>query len=197
MVCLSAGFLAVPPGAAAQADGRPASWEIGVHAGALRVDDDFAAAFASGTGLVVGATAAWRPDPRVSLEIDAWRYADEGERDPLFDPLAGASIDALDLWGVGLTLGVAPLAGSRAVDPHLLFGLETIRAGDDEERSPAFVSGAGFRARLGGDWVARVDLRNHFLAIEEDEVDGVETGRDATLWELRVGVGLRLGGDAP
>lgn len=193
---LSAGFLAVPPGAAAQSDGRPASWEIGVHAGALRVDDDFAAAFASGTGLVVGATAAWRPDPRVSLEIDAWRYAGQGRRDPLFDP-AEPSLEGLDLWGAGFALGVAPLAGSRAVDPHLLFGIETIRAGDDEERSPAFVSGAGLRARLGGGWVARVDLRNHFLAIEEDEVDGVETGRDATLWELRVGVGLRLGGAAP
>lgn len=175
---------------------RSAEWEVGVHAGALRIDDDVARRFSSAMGPVVAATAAWRPSERAFFEIEAWRWAGDAPADPLFDPPEGGEGDGdgLDLWGAGLSLGVSPLAGSRRVDPHLLFGVETVRGNDDEERGAVFVAGGGFRAGLARRWIARVDLRNHFMTIDEDEVDGVVTGRDASLWELRAGLGVRLGG---
>ncbi|MDX1661234.1 MAG: hypothetical protein R3326_05540, partial [Gemmatimonadota bacterium] len=102
--------------------------------------------------------------------------------------------DGLSLWGASVSLGVSPLGGVRPVDPHLLFGVESVGANDREDRGVAFVAGGGARAPVTDRWVARVDLRNHFLTIEEDEVDGVATGRDASLWEIRAGVAFRLGG---
>lgn len=175
---------------------RTAEWEVGVLAGALRIDDDVAIGFSSATGPVVAATAAWRASERAFFEIEAWRWAGDPPADPLFDPPAGDAVagDGLDLWGAGVSFGVSPLAARRRVDPHLLFGLETVRGNDDEERGAVFVAGGGFRAGLAGRWIARVDLRNHFMTIDEDEVDGVATGRDASLWELRAGVAVRLGG---
>ncbi len=174
---------------------RSAEWEVGVHGGALRIDDDVAIGFSSATGPVVAATAAWRPSERAFFEIEAWRWVGDAPADPPFDPSAGDAVarDGLDLWGAGVSLGVSPLVESRRIDPHLLFGIETVRANDDEERGAAFVAGGGFRAGLVDRWIARVDLRNHFMTIDEDEVDGVATGRDASMWELRAGVGVRLG----
>lgn len=174
----------------------PAEWEVGVHAGALRIDDDVATGFSSATGPVVAATAAWRPSERAFFEIEAWRWVGDPPADPLFDPSAGDAVagDGLDLWGAGVSLGVSPLATRRRIDPHLLFGVETVRGNDDEERGAVFVAGGGFRTGLASRWIARVDLRNHFMTIDEDEVDGVVTGRDASLWELRAGLGVRLGG---
>lgn len=183
--------LVTPSTALGQTRRPESSWEIGIHGGALWIEDDFAAGHASSTRPVVAATATWRPDPRVSLEVEAWRRATGSRAFPDADGEPAAA--ELEVWGAALSLGVSPLAGERAVDPHLSFGVETVRAGDDEDRSAAFVSGAGLRSRLGGRWILRLDLRNHFLTIEEPEVDGVETGRDASLWEIRAGVGVRLG----
>lgn len=132
----------------------------------------------------------------MALAVEAWRHALEGGTDPLFDPAPGAEAPLPDdaIWGVGVHLLAIPLGGRPAVEPTLQFGLETLRTDDAEERSVAFVAGAGLRAGIGAAWSARIDVRNHLLIVDEAPVDGVETGRDAHLWEVRAGLGWRIGG---
>jgi hypothetical protein len=37
-------------------------------------------------------------------------------------------------------------------------------------------------------------VRQHFLTVNEEEVEGVATGRDSELWEVRAGLSLLVGG---
>ncbi|MBW3660310.1 MAG: hypothetical protein KY397_01580 [Gemmatimonadetes bacterium] len=182
--------------ARAQAPDEGTAWEIAVHVGALRVDDDFDAGRRTAWGPTVGASLALSPDPRVALALEGWRHELEGRTDPLFDPPRGSESPerGAAVWGAGLHLVVLPTGGRRSIGPTLQFGVESVRTDDAEDRSLAFVSGAGVRGRFGGRGIVRVDVRNHFLTVDEDEVDGVETGRDASLWEIRAGIGLRFGG---
>lgn len=163
----------------AQASSRgPASWELWAAFRAVRLDDDFARGRDGTWSPVASGSVAWRPSPQASLGIEAWRT-----------PADGAPV-----WGVVFQLVAVPWAGRWAVDPALLFGVETIRADDEEERSLAFLGGLGARLPLGSRWTLETSLRNHFLTIEEERVDGVETGRDASLWEVGVGLGIRIAG---
>lgn len=182
-----------PADAGAQAG--PA-WEVAAWAGSLRVDDDLDAGRLAGWGPVFGASIALSPDPRVALALEAWRHSLTGDTDPSFDPAPGAEPPRTDdaVWSAGVHLVAIPLGGRPAVEPTLQFGLETVRADDDEDRGVAFVSGAGLRGRMSARWSARLDVRNHFLTVDEGEVDGIGTGRDASLWELRAGIGWRIGG---
>ncbi len=65
---------------------------------------------------------------------------------------------------------------------------------DDEDRGLGFVFGLGLERALGGRGALQAGLRQHFLTVHEEEVDGVAMGRDSELWELRAGVVLLLGG---
>lgn len=79
------------------------------------------------------------------------------------------------------------------IDPALHFGIEFVDADDEEDRGPAFVSGAGIRRDAGSRWTLHATLLHHYLTVEDDPVDGVETGHDATLWEARLAIGWRSG----
>lgn len=160
------------------------------------MDDAFDAGRLSAWGPSVEGSLAFLPDPRVALTLEVGRHALEGGADPLADPPAGTELPEAGAaaWSAALHLVAAPLGGSRPVEPTLQFGLERFLVDDGEDRSVAFVSGAGIRARVGARWSARLDVRNHYLTIREDDVDGVETGRDASLWEARAGLGWRIGG---
>lgn len=125
--------------------------------------------------------------PLVALAGEAWRGS--------FDSSGGT-------WGAGGHLVVVPWARrSLALQPTFAFGLEAIAADDDEDRGPAFVFGLGIETRISSRLFLTVSGRHHFLAIDEDPepVPGdpgrtVDTGRDASLWELRAGVGVAVGG---
>lgn len=124
---------------------------------------------------MAGARLGWRPFPAVTLGGEAW-LGDESLR------------------GVGVVATFRPWA-ERAwpVDPAFEFGVESVDNGDAEERGPGFVFGAGLERRTRR-WAVDVAVRHHFLTIDEAEVDGIATGRDAELWEVRAGVSLLLGG---
>lgn len=153
-------------------------------AGALRVDRDFADGPATWSA-TYGARAAWRPDARAAFVAEAWRGT--------ADPPAGATGDALDVEALGLHLELTPWADRGwPVDPAFGFGLERVDADDGMDRGTAFVSMLGIRAGAGR-LAFHAQTRNHLLSVEEEPVDGVETGRDSQLWEARIGLGIVLG----
>jgi hypothetical protein len=163
-------------------------WEIGATASAMRVDDDFTLDTESHLAPAFGARIAWLPVPLVALGIEAWRG--EVEAQPGNRPV----------WGAGAHMRATPWAGRDwALQPALHFGVEHIAVDDDEDRSLAFVAGAGL-ARLARRWSLDVAVRNHHLSVDEEPVDrpdpngeSVETGRDSTLWELRASLALVFG----
>jgi hypothetical protein len=160
--------------------------QLTAFAGALRVGDDFAVDGGSQWTAVAGARAGWRPAPQVTLAGEAWRAS-----------LERLDADAADgsLLGVGAFATFRPWIGRGwPADLAFDFGLEAIDADDDEERGPAFVFGIGVERALASRGSIEVSARHHFVTVDEEEVDGVATGRDAELWELRAGASLLLGG---
>lgn len=151
----------------------------------LWVDEDLTrAADAQWLGLA-GARLVYRIGSQVALGADLW-----GGRFPS-DP---AAPDAL-LWGAGPHLVLTPLADRAwAADPILDFGLEAIRLDDGEDRTAAFVFGAGLRRRWGSRWSVEGLVRNRFLSVEEEPVEDVATGRDANLWEIALELDFAPGG---
>lgn len=176
-------LLALAPPARAQAAPGPAL-QLSAFAGALRVGDDvFLNGSAQWTALA-GGRAGWRPAPQVTLGGEAWLAS--------VDLPEGA---ASTLRGVGAFATFRPWIGRGwPADATFDFGLEAIHAEDDEDRGPGFVFGVGVERRLGGRGTIEVGARHHFLTVDEEEVDGVATGRDADLWEVRAGASLLLGG---
>ncbi|HEU4463886.1 MAG TPA: hypothetical protein VFS53_02465 [Gemmatimonadota bacterium] len=167
-------LLVLVPPALAQAESGP-ELQLSAMAGALRVGDDFALDREARWTAVAGARVGWRPFPAVTLAAEAW-LGDESLR------------------GFGAVALFRPWA-ERAwpVDPAFEFGIERVDGGDEEDRGPGFVFGAGLERRSAR-WGLEAAARHHFLTVDEDEVDGVATGRDAELWEVRAAVSLLLGG---
>ena len=54
--------------------------------------------------------------------------------------------------------------------------------------------GLGVERPVAGRGRLEVGARHHFLTVDEEEVDGVATGRDAEMWEIRAAASLLLGG---
>lgn len=135
---------------------------------------------------LAGATFAYRVASQVALGADVWRANLDPEADPGPDPDPDPDRGPPDgVWGGGFHLVLTPLADRPwLADPVLDFGLETVRLDDAEDRSTSFVFGAGLRRRWRSRWSAQAVVRNRFLSIEEEPVEGVATGRDANLWEV-------------
>jgi len=130
---------------------------------------------------LAGAHVAYRVRSQVALGAGVWRAGLDPEADP--HPDQGRRPDAV--WGGGVHLLLTPLADRPwPADPILDFALETVRLDDAEDRSTSFVFGAGLRRRWGSRWSIQAVVRNRFLSIEEEPVEGVATGRDADLWEV-------------
>ena len=152
-----------------------AALEIAAFAGALRIDDDFALDADGRWIAVAGARVGLRPTPQVTLSGEAWRGSSQR--------------------GVGAFASLRPWIGRGwPADPALDFGLESVDADDDEDRGPAFVFGLGIERAIGRRGRVHAGVRQHFLTVDEEEVDGVATGRDTELWEVRAGVSLLVGG---
>jgi hypothetical protein len=168
-------LLALAPPARAQPEPGSAL-QLTAFAGALRVGDDFASGGGSQWTAVAGARAGWRPAPQVTIAGEAWRASHP-------------------LLGLGAVATFRPWIGRGwPADLGFDFAIESIDADDGEERGPAFVFGIGAERPLAGRGTIELAARHHFLTVDEEEVDGVATGRDAELWELRVGASLLLGG---
>jgi hypothetical protein len=177
-------LLALAPPARAQPEPGSAL-QLTAFAGALRVGDDFASGGGSQWTAVAGARAGWRPAPQVTIAGEAWRASHERP-----DSGTGGS-----LLGLGAVATFRPWIGRGwPADLGFDFGIESIDADDGEERGPAFVFGIGAERPLVGRGTIEVAARHHFLTVDEEEVDGVATGRDAELWELRAGASFLLGG---
>jgi hypothetical protein len=73
------------------------------------------------------------------------------------------------------------------------FGLETVDGEDDEDRGPGFVFGLGVERALARRVALQAAVRQHFLTVDEEEVDGVATGRSSELWEVRAGARFVVG----
>jgi hypothetical protein len=101
------------------------------------------------------------------------------------------------LRGLGAFATFRPWTGGGwPADPAFDFGLESVDASDDEDRGPAFVFGIGIERAIAGRGVIEAGARHHFLTVDEEEVDGIATGRDAEMWEIRAAASLLLGGGA-
>jgi hypothetical protein len=176
-------LLALAPPARAQPATGPAL-QLSAFAGALRVGDDLFVDGAPQWTALAGARAGWRPAPQVTLGGEAWLGSADRP-----DGAAGT------LRGVGAFATFRPWIGRGwPADATFDFGLEAIDADDDEDRGPGFVFGVGAERRLGDRGAIELGARHHFLTVDEEEVDGVATGRDADLWEIRAGASLLLGG---
>ena len=152
-----------------------AALEVAAFAGALRIDDDFALDAGGRWISVAGARVGLRPTPQVTLSGEAWR---------------GSSQRALGAFAT-----LRPWIGRGwPADPVFDFGLESVDADDEEDRGPAFVFGLGVERALGRRGRIHAGVRQHFLTVDEEEVDGVATGRDSELWEVRAGAALLVGG---
>jgi hypothetical protein len=158
-------------------------------AGALRIDDDLAVGAGSQWTALAGGRAGWRPTPGVTLAAEAWFAALDRAAD------SDGSADGT-LRGLGAFASFRPWIGRGwSLDPAFDFGVEFLDAEDEEERGSAFVFGLGIERALAGRGAIEVAARHHFLTVDEDEVDGVATGRDAEMWELRAAASLLLGGE--
>jgi len=176
------------PLSAQSVDGGDVSrWDVIATIGAARASSDFAAGDDGQWTATGGVRAGYRPMPLVAFAAEAWR---------------GSLDRGGDVWGAGGHLVVLPLAGRPLpVQPVLEFGLEGISADDDEDRSVAFVFGAGIEVPIASRFFLALSGRQHFLSIDEEPepVPGdpgrtVDTGRDASVLELRTGLGVTFGG---
>lgn len=162
-------------------------WQIGARGGVLRVDGALAKGVDAQWTPTAGGRIAYRFATQIALGVDGWAAS--------LDRAAVDSSSAGALWGVGLHLLLTPLADRPwAADPVLDFGLEGLQLEDGEDRSAAFVFGAGMRRRWGGRWSMAAIVRNRFLTIEEEPVDDIATGRDAQLWEVALELDYAPGG---
>lgn len=153
----------------------PAQPEIAAIVGALRIDDDFALDAGERWIALTGARAGFRPTRQVTLSGEAW---------------FGSS-----LRGFGAFATLRPWVDRGwPADPAFDFGLESVASDDEEDRGPGFVFGLGVERALGRRASLHAALRQHFLTIDEEEVDGVATGRSSELWEMRAGASVLLGG---
>lgn len=165
------------PAPAQPSQERPAgaALEIAAFAGALRIDEDFALDAGERWISVAGARLGVRPTPQVTLSGEAWYGSSQR--------------------GIGAFATLRPWIGRGwPADPAFDFGLESVDGDDDEDRGPAFVFGLGVERPLGRRARAHAAVRQHFLTVDEEEVEGVATGRDSELWEVRAGLSLLLGG---
>lgn len=152
-----------------------AALEIAPFVAALRIDDDFALDGDGRWASVAGGRVGLRPTPQVTLAAEAW---------------GGSSVR-----GLGAFATLRPWIGRGwLADPAIDFGLESVDADDEEDRGPAFVFGLGVERAIGRRGRLHAGVRQHFLTIDEEEVEGVATGRDSELWEVRAGVSLLVGG---
>ena len=152
-----------------------AALEVAAFAGALRIDDDFALETSGRWISVAGARAGFRPTPQVTLSGEAWFGSSQR--------------------GFGAFATLRPWIGRDwPADPAFDFGLESVDGDDDEDRGPGFVFGLGVERALGRRGALHAAVRQHFLTIDEEEVDGIATGRSSELWELRGGLSFLLGG---
>lgn len=171
----------------AQPDPGPAL-QLDAFAGALRVGSDFATTAPAQWTPVVGGRVGWRPIPQVTLAGEAWR----GSLDRT-DAAGGGS----GLLGLGAFATFRPWTGRGwPADLAFDFGVEAVDADDTEDRGPGFVFGVGIERRMASRALLEAGARHHFLTVDEEEVDGIATGRDAEMWEIRAGVSLVLGGGA-
>lgn len=151
------------------------AFEVAAFAGALRVDDDFALDTGARWTSVAGGRVGIRPTPQVTLSGEAWFGSSQR--------------------GVGAFATLRPwIARGWPADPAFDFGLESVDGKDAEDRGPGFVFGLGVERSLGRRGALHAAVRHHFLTVDEDEVDGVATGRSSELWELRAGVSFLAGG---
>lgn len=166
-------------------EAEPASsWEIGASASGLWSDDDFALGADAQGFPAFGARVAWRPVALAALGIEAWRGRLETAAGDVTVEALGAHFRATP-WA----------ARGWPLDPALHFGVERIAVDDDEDRSLAFVAGAGL-AHLGPRWVVDLAARNRVLSVGAEAADAIDdpVPRDATLWEVRVTLAVVLGG---
>ena len=116
-----------------------------------------------------------RPTHQVTLSGEIWRGSSQR--------------------GLGAFATLRPWVGRGwPADPTIDFGLESVDADDGEDRGPAFVFGLGVERAIGRRGRVHAGVRQHFLTVEEEEVDGVATGRDSELWEVRAGASILVGG---
>jgi hypothetical protein len=140
----------------------------------MRVLEDFALGPDPPWIGIAGVRAGWRPAPEVTLSGETW---------------FGSS-----LRSVGAFARLRPWIGRGwPADLAFDFGLESIDADDSEDRGPAFAFGISVERRVGRRGTLEVGARHHFLTVDEEEVDGIATGRDTALWEIRAGIGVDLG----
>jgi hypothetical protein len=152
-----------------------AALEISAFAAALRIDDDFALDSGGRWISVAGARVGIRPTPQVTVSGEVWRGSSQR--------------------GLGAFATLRPWIGRGwPADPAFDFGLESVDGGDDEDRGPAFVFGLGIERAIGRRGRFSAGVRQHFLTVDEEEVDGVATGRDSELWDVRAGLSLLVGG---
>jgi hypothetical protein len=149
--------------------------EVAAFAGGLSIDEDFARDTEGAWTAVAGGRVGLRVTPQVTLSAEAWSGSPER--------------------GLGAFATLRPWVGRGwPADPAFEFGIESVDGDDDEDRGPGFVFGLGLERALGNRVAVQAGLRQHFLTVDEEAVDGVDTGRDSELWELRAGLALLLGG---
>jgi hypothetical protein len=172
---MTAALLAAHASPAGAQEERGPAFELAAFAGALRIDDDFAQDAEEGWISVAGARAGFRPAPQITLSGEAWLESSHR--------------------GFGAFATLRPWMGRGwPADPAFDFGLESVDGDDGEDRGPGFVFGLGVERALGRHGALHAAVRQHFLTIDEDEVDGVATGRNSELWEVRAGLSFLVGG---
>lgn len=151
-------------------------WTLAATVSALHIDDALADELDDGWGPAVGLRVDYRVDPKVTLGGAMW-WADA-------EPT---------LWAAGVGLSLAPWGGRPLpLQPEIFFGVDFLSVDDDLDRGPAFVFGVGAEKRLGR-WTIEPSVRNRFLTVDEEPIDGVSTGRDASLWEIALALGYVFG----
>lgn len=143
---------------------------------ALHVDNALADELDDGWAPALGVRLDYRADPKVALGTALWRA--DAER---------------SLWAAGVGLSLAPWGGRPLLlQPKISFGVDFLSVDDDLDRGPALVFGVGVEKRLGR-WTLEPSVRNRFLTVDEGSIDGVSTGRDASLWEIGFAIGYAFG----
>ena len=143
---------------------------------ALHVDDALADEVDQGWVPAAGLRVDYGTDPKVALGAALW-WADAKP----------------SLWAAGVGLSLAPLGGHPLrLQPKIYFGIDFLFVDDDLDRGPALVFGAGVEKRFGR-WTIEPTVRNRFLTVDEESIDDVSTGRDASLWEIGLALGYTFG----
>lgn len=170
---------------AAQPEAGP-GLQLSAFAGALRAGDDLALDADAQWTAVIGGRVGWRPAPEFTVSAEVWRGSLER---------VGEGARSTDVIGVGAFATFRPWTGRGwPADFAFDFGLEIVDANDEEDRDPGFVFGLGLERRVSRRVVLEAVVRHHFMTIDEGQVDGVATGRDAEMWEVRAGISLARGG---